>query len=66
MEPRPRHTSLAMKVNEKDVTYVADLGNLELTGEERPRMVRDLNSKESAMDYIRQEFPRLDEKSIHH
>ncbi len=25
-----------------------------------------LNSKESAMDYIRQEFPRLDEKSIHH
>jgi aspartyl-tRNA(Asn)/glutamyl-tRNA(Gln) amidotransferase subunit C len=33
-----------MKVNEKDVAYVADLANLELTGEERARMVRDLNS----------------------
>ena len=33
-----------MKVSEKDVAYVADLGNLELTGEERTRMVRDLNS----------------------
>lgn len=33
-----------MKVTEKDVAYVADLGNLELTGEERTRMVRDLNS----------------------
>ncbi len=33
-----------MKVTEKDVSYVADLSNLELTGEERERMVRDLNS----------------------
>jgi aspartyl-tRNA(Asn)/glutamyl-tRNA(Gln) amidotransferase subunit C len=33
-----------MKVTEKDVGYVADLGNLELTAEERTRMVRDLNS----------------------
>ena len=33
-----------MKVTEKDVAYVADLGNLELTGEEQARMVRDLNS----------------------
>jgi aspartyl-tRNA(Asn)/glutamyl-tRNA(Gln) amidotransferase subunit C len=33
-----------MKVTEKDVAYVADLCNLELTGEERTRMVRDLNS----------------------
>jgi aspartyl-tRNA(Asn)/glutamyl-tRNA(Gln) amidotransferase subunit C len=33
-----------MKVTEKDVSYVADLANLELTEEERPRMVRDLNS----------------------
>jgi aspartyl-tRNA(Asn)/glutamyl-tRNA(Gln) amidotransferase subunit C len=33
-----------MKVTEKDVAYVADLGNLELTVEERTRMVRDLNS----------------------
>ena len=33
-----------MKVTEKDVTYVADLANLELTPEERTGMVRDLNS----------------------
>jgi aspartyl-tRNA(Asn)/glutamyl-tRNA(Gln) amidotransferase subunit C len=33
-----------MKVTEKNVTYVADLANLELSEEERSRMVRDLNS----------------------
>ena len=33
-----------MKVTEKDVAYVADLANLELSPEERVRMVRDLNS----------------------
>lgn len=33
-----------MKVAEKDVAYVADLANLELTDDERARMVRDLNS----------------------
>lgn len=33
-----------MKVTEQDVLYVADLANLELTEEERPRMQRDLNS----------------------
>jgi aspartyl-tRNA(Asn)/glutamyl-tRNA(Gln) amidotransferase subunit C len=33
-----------MKVSEKDVAYVADLANLELTEEERTRMLRDLNS----------------------
>jgi aspartyl-tRNA(Asn)/glutamyl-tRNA(Gln) amidotransferase subunit C len=33
-----------MKVTEKDVTYVADLANLELSEDERARMVRDLNS----------------------
>jgi aspartyl-tRNA(Asn)/glutamyl-tRNA(Gln) amidotransferase subunit C len=33
-----------MKVAEKEVAYVADLANLELTDEERARMVRDLNS----------------------
>lgn len=33
-----------MKVSEKDVSYVADLANLELTDTERARMVRDLNS----------------------
>lgn len=33
-----------MKVSEKDVAYVADLANLELSEEERARMLRDLNS----------------------
>jgi aspartyl-tRNA(Asn)/glutamyl-tRNA(Gln) amidotransferase subunit C len=33
-----------MKISEKDVVYVADLANLELTDEERTRMARDLNS----------------------
>ena len=33
-----------MKITEKDVAYVADLANLELTEPERQRMVRDLNS----------------------
>lgn len=38
-----------MKVTDKDVLYVADLANLELTATERERMVRDLNS---ILDYI--------------
>ena len=38
-----------MKVTEKDVAYVADLANLELTEAERGRMVRDLNS---ILDYV--------------
>jgi aspartyl-tRNA(Asn)/glutamyl-tRNA(Gln) amidotransferase subunit C len=33
-----------MKVTDKDVAYVADLANLELTDEERGAMLRDLNS----------------------
>jgi len=33
-----------MKITDQDVTYVADLANLELTDQERARMVRDLNS----------------------
>lgn len=33
-----------MKVTEKDVAYVADLANLELSEEERTGMLRDLNS----------------------
>jgi aspartyl-tRNA(Asn)/glutamyl-tRNA(Gln) amidotransferase subunit C len=33
-----------MKVADKDVAYVADLANLELTGQERASMLRDLNS----------------------
>src|SRR5262252_4898688 len=38
-----------MKVTEKDVAYVADLANLELTDDERNGMLRDLNS---ILDYI--------------
>lgn len=33
-----------MKVTDKDVAYVADLANLDLTEDERRGMVRDLNS----------------------
>ena|ERR1700683_254389 len=33
-----------MKVADKDVAYVADLANLELTDPERAGMLRDLNS----------------------
>jgi aspartyl-tRNA(Asn)/glutamyl-tRNA(Gln) amidotransferase subunit C len=33
-----------MKVTEKDVAYVADLANLELSADERIGMMRDLNS----------------------
>jgi aspartyl-tRNA(Asn)/glutamyl-tRNA(Gln) amidotransferase subunit C len=33
-----------VKVTEKDVADVADLANLELTDDERVRMLRDLNS----------------------
>ena len=36
-------------VTEKDVSYVADLAHLELTEEERVRMLKDLNS---ILDYI--------------
>jgi|SRR5579862_1181889 len=31
-------------VSEKDVSYVADLAHLDLTAEERARMLKDLNS----------------------
>ncbi len=31
-------------ISEKDVNYVADLAHLELTAEERVRMLKDLNS----------------------
>ena len=40
---------LIMKVTEKDVAYVADLANLELSDEERTGMLRDLNS---ILDYV--------------
>jgi aspartyl-tRNA(Asn)/glutamyl-tRNA(Gln) amidotransferase subunit C len=38
-----------MKITDKDVIYVADLANLELTAQERERMAKDLNS---ILDYI--------------
>lgn len=38
-----------MKVSEQDVLHVAELAHLELTGEERTRLLRDLNS---ILDYI--------------
>ena len=38
-----------MKVTDKDVQYVAELANLDLTDEERRRMMRDLNS---ILDYV--------------
>ncbi|HEU4413350.1 MAG TPA: Asp-tRNA(Asn)/Glu-tRNA(Gln) amidotransferase subunit GatC [Candidatus Angelobacter sp.] len=38
-----------MKVTDKDVSYVADLANLELTDQERRRMLQDLNS---ILEYI--------------
>ena len=38
-----------MKVTEKDVSYVAELANLDLTDEERSGMLRDLNS---ILDYV--------------
>jgi aspartyl-tRNA(Asn)/glutamyl-tRNA(Gln) amidotransferase subunit C len=33
-----------MRITEKDVIYVADLANLELTDQERQRMVKDLGA----------------------
>jgi len=38
-----------MKVIEKDVVYVAELANLDLTEDERRGMLRDLNS---ILDYV--------------
>ena len=43
-----------MKVTEKDVAYVADLANLELTPDESARMVADLNSILGPMDKLNQ------------
>jgi aspartyl-tRNA(Asn)/glutamyl-tRNA(Gln) amidotransferase subunit C len=49
-----------MKVSEKDVLYVADLANLELTTAERQRMLKDLNS---ILDYIDM-LSQLDTKDV--
>jgi len=41
-------------VSEKDVSYVADLAHLELTDEERLRMLQDLNSILGYIDRLNQ------------
>jgi len=38
-----------MKVTDKDVAYVAELANLDLTNQERSGMLRDLNA---ILDYV--------------
>jgi aspartyl-tRNA(Asn)/glutamyl-tRNA(Gln) amidotransferase subunit C len=43
-----------MPITEQDVLYVADLANLELTAEERARMVRDLSSILTYIDHLNQ------------
>ena len=59
-----------MKVTEKDVAYVADLANLELSNEERTRMVRDLNSILDYMDRLNeldtQDVPAMAQVSDRH
>jgi len=49
-----------MKVTDKDVAYVADLANLELTEDERARMLRDLNS---ILEYV-QRLNELDTDEV--
>ena len=49
-----------MKVTEKDVTYVAELANLELAEGERAHMLRDLNS---ILDYV-ERLNELDTSSV--
>jgi aspartyl-tRNA(Asn)/glutamyl-tRNA(Gln) amidotransferase subunit C len=43
-----------MMVSEKDVAYVAELANLELTDQERSRMLKDLNSILGYIDKLNQ------------
>jgi aspartyl-tRNA(Asn)/glutamyl-tRNA(Gln) amidotransferase subunit C len=43
-----------MKVTERDVAYVADLANLELTQDERQLLLRDLNSILAYVDRLSQ------------
>ena len=52
--------SASGKVTEKDVAYVAELANLELTEEEKPRMLRDLNSILGYIDRLNE----LDTKGV--
>jgi aspartyl-tRNA(Asn)/glutamyl-tRNA(Gln) amidotransferase subunit C len=41
-----------MRITEKDVIYVADLANLELTDQERQRMVKDLDAILTYIDHL--------------
>src|SRR5215467_8272696 len=43
-----------MRITDNDVAYVAGLANLELTADERSRMVRDLNSILEYIDRLNQ------------
>lgn len=43
-----------MKVTESDVLHVAELANLELTPEERARLLKDLNSILEYVDRLKQ------------
>lgn len=47
-------------ISEQDVVYVAELANLELTADERARMVKDLNS---ILDYV-DRLNELDTSSV--
>ena len=47
-------------ITENDVLYVAELANLELTADERARMVKDLNS---ILDYV-DRLNELDTSSV--
>jgi aspartyl-tRNA(Asn)/glutamyl-tRNA(Gln) amidotransferase subunit C len=49
-----------VKVTDKDVAYVADLANLDLSADERRRMLRDLNS---ILGYI-ERLSQLDTASV--
>jgi len=43
-----------MKISDQDVAYVANLANLELTEDERKRLLRDLNSILEHVDRLNQ------------
>jgi aspartyl-tRNA(Asn)/glutamyl-tRNA(Gln) amidotransferase subunit C len=51
-ELRINYNLSTMKVTDKDVGYVADLANIELTDDERTRLERDLNSILDYMDKL--------------
>ena len=53
-------TDRRQPISEKDVVYVAELANLELTADERARMVKDLNS---ILDYV-DRLNELDTSSV--